>query len=231
MRFHHIIAKSADFVNTSIPIRLLPSTKRLRQRLLRNPFLLAQSFDMITNIKFHRITSFFQLKPPVFLTISYHKTRNHARYRHETKLNRQLKSIIAPPFMQSNQKISHDSGPRIITPFWHQETPPKRTSRSIQRCLSCFPISFDRYAFAECVQTTEMPILGLLSVAENPHKRTKPEQFPVRALCRHRPIFPGRRQPSIVGTSELNFRVRDGNGWTLSVINTYYVVQGIYPEN
>ena len=28
------------------------------------------------------------------------------------------------------------------------------------------------------------------------------------------PIFPGRLQPSIVGRSELNFRVRDGNGWT-----------------
>ena len=39
-------------------------------------------------------------------------------------------------------------------------------------------------------------------------------------LCWHLPIFPGRRQPSIVGTSELNFRVRDGNGWTLTVIHT-----------
>ncbi len=34
------------------------------------------------------------------------------------------------------------------------------------------------------------------------------------------PIFPGRLQPSIVGRSELNFRVRDGNGWTLTLINT-----------
>ena len=34
------------------------------------------------------------------------------------------------------------------------------------------------------------------------------------------PIFPGRLQPSIVGRSELNFRVRDGNGWTLALINT-----------
>ena len=34
------------------------------------------------------------------------------------------------------------------------------------------------------------------------------------------PIFPGRLQPSIVGRSELNFRVRDGNGWTLTAINT-----------
>ena len=34
------------------------------------------------------------------------------------------------------------------------------------------------------------------------------------------PIFPGRLQPSIFGASELNFRVRDGNGWTLTAINT-----------
>jgi hypothetical protein len=39
-------------------------------------------------------------------------------------------------------------------------------------------------------------------------------------LCRHRPIFPGRFQPSIFGTNELNYRVRNGNGWTLIVINT-----------
>ena len=37
------------------------------------------------------------------------------------------------------------------------------------------------------------------------------------------PIFPGRLQPSIVGETELNFRVRDGNGWTLSPINTNFV--------
>ena len=40
--------------------------------------------------------------------------------------------------------------------------------------------------------------------------------------CWHLPIFPGRHQPSIFGTTELNFCVRDGNRWTLSVINTNY---------
>ena len=34
------------------------------------------------------------------------------------------------------------------------------------------------------------------------------------------PIFPGRFQPSIFGANELNYRVRDGNGWTLIAINT-----------
>ncbi len=41
-----------------------------------------------------------------------------------------------------------------------------------------------------------------------------------RLKCQHWPIFPGRLQPSIFGTAELNFRVRNGNGWTLRVINT-----------
>ena len=36
------------------------------------------------------------------------------------------------------------------------------------------------------------------------------------------PIFPGRLQPSIVGADELNCRVRNGNGWTLTAINTNY---------
>ena len=38
--------------------------------------------------------------------------------------------------------------------------------------------------------------------------------------CWRLPIFPGRFQPSIVGASELNCRVRDGNGWTLTAIDT-----------
>ena len=40
------------------------------------------------------------------------------------------------------------------------------------------------------------------------------------ALCWHRPIFPVRRQTSIFGSAELNFRVRNGYGWTLCDINT-----------
>ena len=45
----------------------------------------------------------------------------------------------------------------------------------------------------------------------------------IKLLCWHLPIFPGRHQPSIVGTSELNYRVRNGNGWTLTVNNTNYI--------
>ena len=46
----------------------------------------------------------------------------------------------------------------------------------------------------------------------------RPDRFFVLAL----PIFPGRLQPSIVGADELNYRVRNGNGWTLIAINTNF---------
>ena len=41
-------------------------------------------------------------------------------------------------------------------------------------------------------------------------------------LCWHLLIFPGSFPPSIFSASELNFRVRYGNGWTLAAINTNY---------
>ena len=37
------------------------------------------------------------------------------------------------------------------------------------------------------------------------------------------PIFPTSHPVSIVGGSELNFCVRDGNRWTLMPINTNYI--------
>ncbi len=39
---------------------------------------------------------------------------------------------------------------------------------------------------------------------------------PLKKESRRRPIFPGGCPPSIFGAEELNFRVRDGNGWSLS---------------
>ena len=45
-------------------------------------------------------------------------------------------------------------------------------------------------------------------------------------LCQHQPILPGRLQPSIVGTGELNFRVRNGNGWTLTAKDADYEITG-----
>ena len=43
-------------------------------------------------------------------------------------------------------------------------------------------------------------------------------------ICWRLPIFPGRCQPSIIGTTELNFCVRNGNRCTLCVINTNYII-------
>ena len=39
-------------------------------------------------------------------------------------------------------------------------------------------------------------------------------------LCQRWPIFPVRFQTSIIGACKLNFRVRNGNGWTLAAKNT-----------
>ena len=52
-----------------------------------------------------------------------------------------------------------------------------------------------------------------------------------KGRCRHRPIFPGRFQPSIFSTCELNYRVRNGNGWILTVIDTdsSFYTGRIYP--
>ena len=39
-------------------------------------------------------------------------------------------------------------------------------------------------------------------------------------MCWLRPIFPDSFPSSIFGTAQLNFRVRNGNGWTLCVMKT-----------
>ena len=46
---------------------------------------------------------------------------------------------------------------------------------------------------------------------------------------RQRPILPGRVQPSTFGTGELNYCVRYGNRWDLSVITTGRVFEGLRP--
>ena len=61
--------------------------------------------------------------------------------------------------------------------------------------------------------------------AKTGHRRIPMTCFP---LCRRLPIFPGRFQPSIFGASELNCRVRDGNGCTLTAISTDYIYQRVF---
>ena len=61
-------------------------------------------------------------------------------------------------------------------------------------------------------------------------KKYPPDSFPVGGKMLALPIFPGRRQPSIVGRDELNYRVRNGNGWTLALISTN-LCHPVSPEN
>ena len=53
--------------------------------------------------------------------------------------------------------------------------------------------------------------------------QAKGGQLSLSASVSALPIFPVRLQTSIFGADELNFRVRDGNGWTLIAINTDYL--------
>ena len=66
-----------------------------------------------------------------------------------------------------------------------------------------------------------LPLFPPFLTSQNTKKQRQALRLPL-FLCRRQLIFPGRLQPSIVSTCELNFRVRYGNGWTLTVINTYY---------
>ena len=54
--------------------------------------------------------------------------------------------------------------------------------------------------------------------------KKQPPYWATAFKCWRKPIFPDRLQSSIFGAGELNFRVRDGNGWTLAAINTNYSV-------
>ena len=49
--------------------------------------------------------------------------------------------------------------------------------------------------------------------------------------CWRRPIFPCSHPQSIFGVDELNFRVRNGNGWTLITMNTNLHTFSVLPEN
>ncbi len=64
-----------------------------------------------------------------------------------------------------------------------------------------------------CLTAWLYPII-YLQIQEQPEKKSLAER------CRHRSIFPGRLHPSIFDANELNFRVRNGNGWILIAINT-----------
>ena len=59
--------------------------------------------------------------------------------------------------------------------------------------------------------------------------KKKREENPLFPFVLALPIFAASRPATIVGVSELNFCVRDGNRWTLTPINTNYVVANSAP--
>ena len=71
-------------------------------------------------------------------------------------------------------------------------------------------------------RTPDFAVRGrrLSRLTKGPYFGEKAGFSPNKEKSRHLPIFPGRLQPSIFGTAELNDRVRNGNGWDLSVIIT-----------
>ena len=95
-----------------------------------------------------------------------------------------------------------------------------RSSNSLPYWISC---SLHRPPDALTVDPITSPWLFDLARKIPTHQR--PKKNTMRCMVfffgiRRLPIFPGRHQPSIFGTTELNFCVRYGNRWTLSVINT-----------
>ena len=68
-----------------------------------------------------------------------------------------------------------------------------------------------------CAALTICPALHGTQKAKPPRRTPQGSCF---ERSRHLPIFTGRVQPTIFGTSELNFCVRNGNRWDLTVIDT-----------
>ena len=89
------------------------------------------------------------------------------------------------------------------------------------RIAYSYPVSLSKNTSSQVTRTGVLALKGT--------KKQDSHQTVLHMLAL--PIFPGRLQPSIVGRSELNFRVRNGNGWTLALINTDFLVTrtGIEP--
>ena len=90
----------------------------------------------------------------------------------------------------------------------------------------CFDIDLPRIAWVQVMEPLLRALMArvmklLLRGEYESTKQQKKEAFrlPLRGN-RQRPILPGRVQPSTFGTGELNYCVRYGNRWDLSVITT-----------
>ena len=107
--------------------------------------------------------------------------------------------------------------------------------RDFRRGVSCW-----RYLSSQAVSSqvlsaeanlTDLSRDGAAGIPNSLFRHSKTPRLSSRGFVLALPIFPGRLQPSIVSRSELNFRVRDGNGWTLALISTNYSLEGLHLQN
>ena len=96
---------------------------------------------------------------------------------------------------------------------------PRLASLASTLVLPVFPGASARQVLAEA-SLTDLSRDSAEGIPNYVEQKQSPHDFRHRGFVLALPIFPGRLQPSIVGRSELNFRVRDGNGWTLALIST-----------
>ena len=89
------------------------------------------------------------------------------------------------------------------------------TFSKIKKWASCVGIDLSSRLVAKQVSSALQSLTSVFGMGTG-----GPSALEWPTLCQRWPIFPTRRQVSIFGTAELNFRVRNGNGWTLCVRNT-----------
>ena len=106
---------------------------------------------------------------------------------------------------------------------------PRLASLASTLVLPVFPGASARQVLAEA-SLTDLSRDGAEGIPNYVEQKQNPHDFRHRGFVLALPIFPGRLQPSIVGRSELNFRVRDGNGWTLALISTNYLCHRVAPK-
>ena len=130
---------------------------------------------------------------------------------------------------------NYGSDPKCFSTNWAKEeyTEPEQDQVLFHRL---FPEWVPCISLHRHYRLSERGIYGELPLPENEisSKQGKRSCDGFPCLCWHWPIFPSRRQPSIFGTAELNFRVRNGNGWTLcvktpTIVHLYWNEQPILP--
>ena len=96
----------------------------------------------------------------------------------------------------------------------------KKQTVIMKGALLCRKVEIIRKYQQGKISLTDLSRDGAEGLPNYVEQKQNPHDFRHRGFVLALPIFPGRLQPSIVGRSELNFRVRDGNGWTLALIST-----------